>query len=150
MNKSTAQHQGCFNVHVAVHKQATQTTGCVVCAPHYDSLSQAYAPLQQPTHIQLRLPMHALVWAVEWPRPAAHATVPWHAVYTPAQQQSPQLATYVNLHVLVQPVPQHQVVRHGKPVRLHGVVLPEIEGLELGVIEVAHLPLGLHFRSFSV
>jgi hypothetical protein len=35
-----------------------------------------------------------------------------------------------DVHLLVQPVAQHKVVRHGQPVRLHRVVLPEVELLE--------------------
>lgn len=32
--------------------------------------------------------------------------------------------THVDFHRLVQPVAQHEVVRHAQPVRLHGVVCP--------------------------
>lgn len=51
------------------------------------------------------------------------------------------LGTHEDLQLLVQPVAQHEVVRHGQAVRLHGVVLAKVERLKLVVKEVGHLLL---------
>lgn len=55
----------------------------------------------------------------------------------------PQTMTYKYLHLLVQPVAKNEVVRHSQAVRLHGVVLPKVKVLKLGVIKICHALLAL-------
>jgi hypothetical protein len=60
------------------------------------------------------------------------------------QRAALRRGAHVDLHLLVQPVADDQVVRHGEAVRLHRVVLPEVEGGEVRVVEVRHLLLSRH------
>lgn len=48
--------------------------------------------------------------------------------------------THVARHVLVQSIAQHELMRHGQSMGLHGVVLAKVERAEVIVVKVRHLP----------